>query len=107
VKVVECRVLIESLHGRHEGAVVGVGQIGHDRDRERVDQPGDEGHRHQRGAEHEPGPAVAVDTVTGRPNRLGHGRADVEVGHPSVAAGVVVHGQDYERAYRVLRRRGP
>ena len=79
----EHRVLIEPLHGRHEGAVVGAGQVGHDRNRERVDQPGDEGHRHQRGAEHEPGPPVTVDAVTGRPNRLGHGGADVVVGHRS------------------------
>ena len=83
----ERRVVIEPLHRRHEGAVVGVGQVGHDRNRERVAQPGDEGHRHQRGAEHEPGPPVTVDTVTGRPNRLGHGGADVVVDHRS-AGGV-------------------
>jgi hypothetical protein len=77
----EHRIFIEPLHGRHEGAVVGVGQVGHDRNRERVDQPGDEGIATS--AAHQPGPPVTVDAVTGRPNRLGHRGADVMVGHQS------------------------
>jgi hypothetical protein len=106
----EHRVLVEPLHGRHEGVIVGAGEVRHDRDREREVQAGDERDRHQRREERRHRPSVTVGAETGLwglivVRRLGHRGCPLERGdgvlsstlsgrtRPNNASGSTIHAR--------------
>jgi hypothetical protein len=87
----EHRVLdgpVDALHRVDEGAVVDLCQTGHHRHREGIEQTGDQRHRDQRRAEHQPGPPV-LESVASGPGRPCDLRAETELGHRSAWAGGV------------------